>query len=637
MFHMSELRAMQSSSGVINSANAVTLGTNAEKRALSTLSLHIRALRSSVNLKKVNAATIRDLYPLPNTNHALERVAGKQAYSSKAGFIRRSGEVNAGISSLLVYVCKGQDVKKLSNKTTLTSSPSPSSAPLSAPTLLPLSCENPRTLNLGYLISQSSGLGLQGDSSPMKIIIEKLITMRLVFDDIWPSHHEQMESQWKEGRKGLLALIAAIVCLTCPTIMLTDVSVGFSDSVALAQPIGQIRQAALLLERFAGENASARLLDKVMTVISGQTVVTPETVEKLKSIIDGEKDPQDWQADLANNVETLWSTAFDVVSNFDPLSWMQTTGTSIQGLVEVGVERFAAFELSTLVALGERWILWTPFVVLPMYWQMTREERSKEDNGVGREAAVVELSEEAKAKAARVRDELERIELKSSLLDLINSLGKLAWQLSGTDQNLTRKQIDEILARLQELNPTSSSDLGGALATPIEPPHTQPTLDVDGEWNLIYVSQASNQSQQTQLPQFLSLDIPGIELSNMRQKLWRKGSRTNVPIIENEGELMMAKNTAQVRLGPLGVVEIAVQGSWENRRNGKAAVVSFNTFSAKPIEVLGSVVRDDLPPLALAIPATLQTSGEWETVYLDNSLRINRGRTGQFYLFRKSQ
>ena len=43
-------------------------------------------LRVCVNLKKVNAATIRDNYPLPITNHVIERVAGKEAYSFLDGF-----------------------------------------------------------------------------------------------------------------------------------------------------------------------------------------------------------------------------------------------------------------------------------------------------------------------------------------------------------------------------------------------------------------------------------------------------------------------------------------------------------------------------------------------------------------------
>ncbi|MCO5598976.1 hypothetical protein L7F22_053075 [Adiantum nelumboides] len=43
-------------------------------------------LRVCVNLKKVNAATIRDNYPLPITDHVIERVAGIEAYSFLDGF-----------------------------------------------------------------------------------------------------------------------------------------------------------------------------------------------------------------------------------------------------------------------------------------------------------------------------------------------------------------------------------------------------------------------------------------------------------------------------------------------------------------------------------------------------------------------
>ena len=44
-------------------------------------------LRVCLNLKKVNATTIRDHYPLPITDHVLERVARKQAYSFLDGFL----------------------------------------------------------------------------------------------------------------------------------------------------------------------------------------------------------------------------------------------------------------------------------------------------------------------------------------------------------------------------------------------------------------------------------------------------------------------------------------------------------------------------------------------------------------------
>ena len=43
-------------------------------------------LRVCVNLKKVNAAMIRDKYPLPIIDYVLERVAGKEAYNFLNGF-----------------------------------------------------------------------------------------------------------------------------------------------------------------------------------------------------------------------------------------------------------------------------------------------------------------------------------------------------------------------------------------------------------------------------------------------------------------------------------------------------------------------------------------------------------------------
>ncbi|MCO5565132.1 hypothetical protein L7F22_018803 [Adiantum nelumboides] len=45
-------------------------------------------LRVCVNLKRVNAATIRDNYPLPIIDHVIERVAGRESYSFLDGFSR---------------------------------------------------------------------------------------------------------------------------------------------------------------------------------------------------------------------------------------------------------------------------------------------------------------------------------------------------------------------------------------------------------------------------------------------------------------------------------------------------------------------------------------------------------------------
>ena len=53
-------------------------------------------LRVCVNLKKVNAATICDHYPLPISDHVIERVAGAQAYSFLDGFF---GYIQLSINS----------------------------------------------------------------------------------------------------------------------------------------------------------------------------------------------------------------------------------------------------------------------------------------------------------------------------------------------------------------------------------------------------------------------------------------------------------------------------------------------------------------------------------------------------------
>ncbi|MCO5551659.1 hypothetical protein L7F22_005163 [Adiantum nelumboides] len=47
----------------------------------------IEKLRVCVNLKKINAATIRDNYPLPIIDHVIERVVGREAYSFLDGFL----------------------------------------------------------------------------------------------------------------------------------------------------------------------------------------------------------------------------------------------------------------------------------------------------------------------------------------------------------------------------------------------------------------------------------------------------------------------------------------------------------------------------------------------------------------------
>ena len=83
------------------------------------------------------------------------------------------------------------------------------------------------------------------------------------------------------------------------------------------------------------------------------------------------------------------------------------------------------------------------------------------------------------------------------------------------------------------------------------------------------------------------------------------------------------------------MLEVAVQGSWQSLRNGQAGLVSFDHFSARPKEIFGARMSEDLPPVTLPLPRPLQQTAEWEVLYLDETMRINRGQQGQLFIFKR--
>ncbi|MCO5580213.1 hypothetical protein L7F22_034079 [Adiantum nelumboides] len=197
--------------------------------------------------------------------------------------ISRKQRVCAGhYSSMLQQApaCKDKGIKELSSERTLFASPSSSpSSPKLTQWTLPLA-NILSVAGFAILMRRREGYPCSGKhytSSMVQLISEKLIVFRLVLDTIQIGVPDHLKKQYvqslSEGRRGFIALIVTIVCLACPSVIVTDdKAIHTSNNVALAQSIGQIRQAALLLERF-GESASTKVLDKVMTVISGQTVV----------------------------------------------------------------------------------------------------------------------------------------------------------------------------------------------------------------------------------------------------------------------------------------------------------------------------------------------------------------------------
>ncbi|KAG6541651.1 hypothetical protein Mapa_016916 [Marchantia paleacea] len=444
----------------------------------------------------------------------------------------------------------------------------------------------------------------------------------------------------------LCAIGLSTLLLYAPELVYTNIA-----EASQLERLGQIRQAGQIIERaveglsklrFDGE-AGVQVLDKALTVVSGSTIVDPELLDqKVEAFIRGETDiPEELRKTLTDTLQGSWSNLVDVVTNFNPGAWSESAGASIQTFLEAGLERFAAFEISALVTLGERWLILTPLVVLPMAWQMKRNKEKSDEREREDQIKTEEISAEAQVRGERVKRELERIELKTLLLDAVNSLGEMALQPPRTrgESGLIRRRIQDILERLQDLNPVNDTlllipEVASSISASADPKESMayvpPTPTIDGDWRLIYVSETGDSGGDQELPQ-----LPGIALDNIRQKVWQSSSMRSA-VVNDLTSPLSARNTAEVRFGPFGVLEIAVQGVWENLEDGQMALVSFDTFSARPLEVFGNKVLNDLPQFDIAIPRSLQQRAEWGVLYVDNHIRINRGRRGQLFLFSKA-
>ncbi|KAH8964720.1 hypothetical protein BDL97_04G081800 [Sphagnum fallax] len=350
---------------------------------------------------------------------------------------------------------------------------------------------------------------------------------------------------------------------------------------ASAPPLAQMRPGGMLVEKLAENFKTSKVVEKVVTVVSGQTLVDPIALEKeVKEILQGE---------------------------------------------------FAAFELSALVGLGERWLIYIPLVILPMAWQMRAQSNARAEDLRAREEERRLLSEETQVKAERVRRELERIELKASLLEVIKSLDEIATQSR-------RGAISDIVEKLRVVCPPyetklAPSDTGSTIGTtgPNDSFTYIPALpDLDGDWCLIYRSESNGAGEE------LGFGISGIDVKNVRQQVRHREAADRVASKALQSSLV-AKNVAEIRLGQLGVVEVAIQGSWERLNNGQAGLLSFDTIMARPREILGNRVSDELPAVQIPLPEQLQQTAEWEVLYLDESLRINRSQQGQLFIFTKQK
>lgn len=485
-------------------------------------------------------------------------------------------------------------------------------------------------------------------------VVKKLTSQVLNYEKLIKPAQEpdDVNANNLQSRSILTAIAVTLLTLTAPAPNLTNSSLIFSDA-AKADQLGQLKQAASIFEkaveslpkvRFSGD-AGVQVLEKAVTVVTGSTFIDPKFLdEEVDSLLSGEKDiQQELQNGVRHAAENLSSTVVDVLTNFNPGALSESAGASISAFLEGGAERIAAFELSALVSLGERWLILTPLLVLPMAWEMNRLNKKNEREYREGQEKFQELSGEAALKGGKVRRELERVELRTSVLEAVSSLGKAALEppRSREEAGLIRRRIKEILERLEDLKPVEDpllmvpefASVASKSAVPGDALSYVPTSPtVDGDWHLIYVSEANETGGQQELPQF-----PGFGLENPRQKVWQASGISSLTDDNNipSPSPLLARNTAEIRFGSLGVFQVAVEGSWENLKDGERALVSFNTFSARPVEILGNRVSEDVPQFNLVLPAALQRRAEWAVAYVDDHLRINRGSRGQLFLFRK--
>lgn len=385
-----------------------------------------------------------------------------------------------------------------------------------------------------------------------------------------------------------------------------------TDAVA-SVGLASIRQAEEVVGKISNGTSGRtfyRFLDKVFSVVTGQTAaVSPEALEKdLKKVISGDEQVrEEWKKEFVGRLRNVATS----VAEFDPFSFTKSAGTTVQGLIEAAggaAENFAAYELSSLVSLGERWFVFTPIVAIPMAIEMNRVRRSRLQAS---DDTAAETEEEVFLKGELVRQELRRLALKSQLLNLVVSMGDLALQPSRNSSLIQSKQLRTVVEELAELN-TATGD-----------------ADVVGNWRLIYVSERQEARPRAQ-PEFDR--IAGFELRNYHQSFTLGNSASS----SSPGPGAV-HNSAELDLGPLGVLGIAIQGRWESLQEGQSALVSFDHISVVPKQILGRQVGPGLPAVTVGLPTGVQQTGELQLLYVDDRIRINRGASGQLYVFQLAE
>jgi len=165
--------------------------------------------------------------------------------------------------------------------------------------------------------------------------------------------------------------------------------------------------------------------------------------------------------------------------------------------------------------------------------------------------------------------------------------------------------IDNIIQKLEEINPT------------LQPLNSQNQALLSGEWQLIYASNGTVVTRQVAtIP-----DWTGIQIKDVYQIL--NCSDTGIE----------TSNCAEIELPLFGKWKIQASGIWKCDRDEKMALVSFDGFGFQAKKLFN--LPFDLPELKIPVLEILRNEAVWITSYLDEEIRVGRGKTGNLFLFRK--
>jgi hypothetical protein len=165
--------------------------------------------------------------------------------------------------------------------------------------------------------------------------------------------------------------------------------------------------------------------------------------------------------------------------------------------------------------------------------------------------------------------------------------------------------VDKIIQQLEEINPIP------------EPLSSNNQAKIFGNWQLIYASNGTVVTRQVAtIPDWME-----IKIKQVYQTL-STGDRG-----------IATSNCAKIELPLLGEWKIEASGIWKCNEDEKTALVSFDEFGFQATKPFNLPFH--LPELKIPVIEALRNEAVWITSYLDEEIRVGRGKTGNLFLFSK--